>query len=300
MPPKFFDTHCHLNFPDYYSDAERDACLARAREAGIWMTNVGSDLESSKRAVAIAEKYDEGVYAAVGLHPNDNVEEFFDVDKYRKLILHPKVVAIGECGLELHADSGRAKKRIPQRDIENQKNIFKEQIQLAIGCDKPLMVHCRNTHEEVLEILEAHKGRGLKGNIHFFSGTWEQAQRYLGFGFTLSFTGVITFARDYDETIKNAPLDKIMIETDAPFVLPEPYRSMARSGRGLPQPPPKEGGEGEASGNSIGGKDSRGNFGRNEPLYVVEVAKKIAEIRGISVEEVAEITTLSALKFIGK
>jgi len=264
MPPKYFDTHCHLNFQDYYSDTERDACLARAREAGVWMINVGSDLDNSRRAIEIAEKNDEGVFATVGLHPNDNIiSERFDIEKYRELAKHPKVVAIGECGL----DYFRIKSKNIKTEKERQKEIFRKQIELAIEIEKPLMIHVRDAHEEVLNIFNSYfliRNSKLNGNIHFFSGNVEQAKKYLDLGFMISFTGVITFTKDYDEVIKNVALEKIMIETDAPFVAPIPYR----------------------------GK-------QNEPFYVIEVAKKIAEIQGITAEEVVIVTTKNALKLIG-
>jgi TatD DNase family protein len=276
--PKLIDTHTHLNFPDFYSSQEVGECIKRAQDKGIWVINVGSDLKSSKLAVEIAEKYDEGVYVSAGLHPNDNKNEIFKVEEYRKLISHPKTIAIGECGL----DYFRVKKENGQ-EKERQLEIFKKQIELAIELNKPLMIHCRDTHDEVLEILETYRNSPrdrlgaslrqslgeLRGNTHFFSGTWEQAQKYFDLGFMISFTGVITFPTsprlrrtstcDYEEVIRKAPLDKIMIETDAPFVAPVPHRGQ-----------------------------------RNEPSYIDEVAKKIAEIKNISYEEAAKATTENA------
>ncbi len=254
MLPKLFDIHTHVNFPDF--DKDRDKVIKRALDAGIWMINIGSDFESSKKAVEIAEKYNEGVYAAVGLHPNDNKKEIFSIEKYKELAKHPKVVAIGECGIDLFRQN--------KNDFLRQEKIFNQQIELALELDKPLMIHCREAHDDLINILTTyyslHSTRH-NGNIHFFSGTLEQAQKYFDLGFTISFAGVVTFSRDYDEIIKKAPLDKIMIETDAPFVAPLPYR----------------------------GK-------RNEPLYVQEIAKRMAEIRGLSYEELAKITTENALR----
>ncbi len=247
MKPKLFDIHSHLNFKDFNTD--RKEVIWRALDAGIWMINVGSDYESSKMAVEIAEKYKEGVYAAVGFHPNDNKKEIFDINKYRELANHPKVVSIGECGIDL---------KYQKSNLKSQIELFKRQIELAVEIDKPLMIHCRDAYEQVIEILREYKD--VQGNIHFFSGTWEQAQKYFALGFMISFTGVITFANQYDEIIKKAPLDKIMIETDAPFVAPLPWRGQ-----------------------------------RNEPLHVQEVAKRIAKLRGLSYEKIAEITTQNAL-----
>ena len=247
MNPNLVDIHCHLDFKDFNDD--RDEVIKRALRENIWMINIGIDAKTSQKAIEIAEKY-EGVFASVGLHPDE--KENFDMDYYRQLDKHPKVVAIGECGLDLKSQKSNLKSQI---------NIFEKQIELALELDKPLMIHCRDAHEEILDILNSYRDSKLRGNIHFFSGNWEQAQKYFDLGFTISFTGVITFARDYDEVIKKSPLDKIMIETDAPFVAPVLFR----------------------------GK-------RNEPLYVREVAKKIAEIRNEPYEKIAEITTANAQK----
>jgi len=249
-----------MNSLDFYTEEEREDIIKRTLDNDVWLINVGSDLESSRLAIKIAEQYKKGVYACVGLHPTDNIGEIFNIDEYRKLILNPKVVAIGECGIELHSDKLTDGDSITP--LIKQGGIFKQQIELSLETDKPLMIHCRNAHEEVLEILEEYRNKKLKGNIHFFSGTPEQAHQYIDLGFTISFTGVITFTKDYDEAVKAVPLDKIMVETDAPFVTPAPHR----------------------------GK-------RNEPLYVQEVAKKIAEIKEISYEEVIETTTKNAIKF---
>lgn len=252
--PKFFDIHTHLNFPDF--DKDRDEVIKRALDAGIWMINVGTDYESSKKAIDIAEKYNEGVYTSVGFHPNDNKKEIFDINKYFDLAKNHKVVSIGECGLDLF--------RQKKNDLERQKEIFIKQIEMSLELNKPLMIHCRDAHDDLINILTTyyslHSTR-YNGNIHFFSGALEQAQKYFDLGFTISFAGVITFSRDYDEIIKKSALDKIMIETDAPFVAPAPHR----------------------------GK-------RNESLYVQEVVKRMAEIRGLSYEEMAKITTENALR----
>ena len=264
--PNFFDIHSHINFSDF--DRDKEDVIKRSLNGGVWMINVGSDFLSSKKALEIAERYDKGVYASVGLHPNDNKDEIFQAKDYRQLAKNNKVVAIGECGLDYfriknnplrQSDSETSELRIRQQDI------FKKQIELAIELNKPLMIHCRDAHEEVIDILNSYfiiHNSKLRGNIHFFSGNWEIAQKYFNLGFTISFTGVITFARQYDEIIKKAPLEKIMIETDAPFVAPIPHR-------------------GE----------------RNEPLYVKEVAKKIAEIRREPYEKIVKTTTDNALKF---
>ena len=257
---ELFDTHSHINFPDFNKD--REDVVKRSLENGVRMIIIGTSADNSARAVEIANQYESGVYASVGLHPTDKEDDDFDINYYRGLAKNPKVVAIGECGLDYYH---------PQNYKEKQKNIFKKQIELATEVNKPLIIHCRDAHNDVLNILQNYflnLKSGKNGVIHFFSGSWEQAQKYFNLGFLISFTGVITFpplrrasTSDYDEIIKKAPLEKIILETDAPFVAPIPYRGQ-----------------------------------RNEPLYVKEVAQKIAEIKGISYEEAAKITTKNAVE----
>lgn len=259
MKPRLFDIHSHLNFPDF--DKDRDEVIKRMQENGIWTICVGADKKTSQECVELAEKY-ENIFASVGIHPTDNLETEFpsllgnSVSKLHELARHPKVVVIGECGIDL---------KYQKSNLKSQKELFVKQIELALEMNKPLMIHCREAHDDLINILNSYfliHNSKLRGNIHFFSGTWEQAQKYFGLGFTISFAGVITFARDYDEIIRKALLDKIMIETDAPFVASVPWRGQ-----------------------------------RNEPSYVIEVAKKIAEIRGITYEEIANATTENALRF---
>ncbi|MDP3014885.1 MAG: TatD family hydrolase [bacterium] len=252
MKPKLFDIHSHLNFRDF--DKDREDVIRRMQENGIWTICVGADKKTSQECVELAEKY-ENIFASVGLHPTDS-DEKFSVDYYRELAKHQKVMAIGECGLDYY--------RIKNKELRiKQKDLFKQHIELALELNKPLMIHCRDAHNEVLEILNSYSHcyshSHLRGNIHFFSGAWEQAQKYFDLGFSISFAGPITFTNQYDEIIKNAPIDKIMIETDSPFAAPAPYR----------------------------GK-------RNEPAYVVEIAKKLAEIKNSSLEKIIEQTTRNA------
>ena len=286
MTPKYIDIHCHVNFTAF--DADRDEVIARALENDTWMMNVGTQIDTSGKAVEMAKGYKKGVYAIIGLHPihtgtsfHDEKElgeggkeftsrgESFDKESYRKLLKDKKVVAIGECGLDYY--------RCNEDSILRQKQIFIEQIEIANEFNKPLMLHIRNNEEselilgnkgiynaytDALELLKKHSK--VKGNVHFFAGNWAEAHAFLNFGFTLSFTGVITFTRDYDEVIKNTPLDMIMSETDSPYVTPAPYR----------------------------GK-------RNEPLYVREVVKKIAQIKNLPEEEVAEAIIANAKRVFG-
>lgn len=237
---KYIDIHSHLNFPEY--DADREAVLARMAESETGTITVGTDLETSRGAVALAESH-ENIWACIGVHPVDNPSRVFEAEKFAELVTHPKVVAIGECGLDyFHADKNDTE------EIARQEKLFRDQIEFALEYDKPIMIHSRSAYPELLAILEPLKklhGGKLRGDVHFFAGTLEEAQRFWNIGFLTSFTGVITFARTYDEVIKAAPLEMLMSETDAPFVSPVPHR----------------------------GK-------RNEPSFVPEVVKKIAEIRG--------------------
>jgi len=220
---------------------------------------VGTDLESSKSAVELAEKHKE-IYACIGIHPIDNPNQSFEKEKFEDLVKHPKVVAVGECGMDFfHADKSA--------DYDRQKKLFLDQLDFAITHDKPVMIHARDAYTELLEILEPIKdeyGVKLRGNVHFFTGSIEVAKRFFNIGFTISFTGVITFTHDYDEVIKSAPLEMIMSETDAPYVAPVPYR----------------------------GK-------QNEPSYVSQVVKKITEIRGGDEEVVRATLVNNALSMIG-
>lgn len=250
MKSFLIDIHCHLDAEDF--DKDRNELIKKTLVEGVRMITVGADEKSSKKAIEIAEKYD-GVFASVGVHP-DSVFEDFNETVFHDLIKHPKAVAAGECGLDWRANNGK----------EKQKELFIKQIELAIDADKPLIVHCRDVHTEVIKILKNYKtqfGDKLRGDIHFFTGSIKEAEEYMSLGFSFSFTGVITFANSYDEVIKFLPLDKIMIETDAPFVAPVPYR----------------------------GK-------RCESLYVKEVAKRIAELKLIDYDKVAAVTTANAVK----
>lgn len=248
---KYFDAHTHVNFVAYKDDTEET--IKRAADAGVGMNTVGTQFDTSRAAVELAQKYD-NVWATIGLHPihtsksyHDEKElgaggkeftsrgERFDMSAYEELGKDPKVIAIGECGLDYF--------RIDESTKDVQIESFVAQIELANQLGKPLMLHIRNAYEDALEVLKSHAK--VRGDVHFFAGNWEIARKFLDLGFTLSFTGVVTFTHDYDEVVKNAPLDMILSETDAPYITPVPYR----------------------------GK-------RNEPAYVEYVVKKLAEIRG--------------------
>lgn len=235
---KFIDIHAHLNFPEY--DEDRGEVIKRLQEAEIGVINVGTDIKTSGEVVKLAEE-NENMWATVGVHPHAAGEEI-DFAELEILARHPKVVAIGECGLDFfRLEAGDEATKQKQREL------FIKQIELAQQVGKPLMLHIRECYDEVLEILKQYPK--VKAHAHFFAGNSEQLQKFLDRGDTVSFTGVITFTHDYDELIQQAPLDRLMTETDAPYVAPVPYR----------------------------GK-------RNEPLYVREVVAKLAELRGVSVE----------------
>jgi TatD DNase family protein len=249
---KLIDAHAHLQFSQF--DADREEVIARVRVAGIGVINVGTDLATSRSAIALAEKYSEMMWATVGVHPTESFFTDQTFTELEKLARHPKVVGIGECGLDFfHVKENEERKK--------QKEIFERQIDLAQKVNKPLMIHCRNAYDELLEVLTSHLLLSTF-NIHFFAGDWLAAKKFLDLGGSLSFTGVITFTNDYDEVLKNIPLDRIMIETDCPFVAPVPYR----------------------------GK-------RNEPAYLSAVVERLAVIKGVSVDEIATATLSNARRF---
>lgn len=257
--PKFFDIHSHINDKKFEGDIVD--VVKRMKDEDVWTIIVGTDRRSSQLAAQISYFY-EGVFSAVGIHPTDNPKEYFNEGYFEELLGSPKVVAIGECGL----DNFRAKDE-SKEEKKRQIDLFEKQIEFAVRFDKPLMIHCRNAHAETIDILSSKKkeyGEKLRGDIHFFSEGIETAKKYFELEFTVSFTGVVTFTNDYDEAVKYSPLNMIMSETDSPYVSPAPYR---------------------------------GN--RNEPVYVKEVVKKIADIRGEDYEKVKKALVDNALRVFG-
>ncbi len=255
----YFDAHTHVQFDSY--DVDRDSLLMRMREAGVGGLVVGVDLESSRRALAIAER-EEHLYASVGLHPN-HADELEDFSLYQELARHPKVVAIGECGLDNYRPLDAAGAAPRQREV------FEKHVELALELDKPLMIHARprkGTHDayhELLEILGRYKqefGEKLRGDIHFFVGGIEEARQFVEIGFTCSFTAVLTFTHDYDEVVRYLPLASILSETDAPYIAPASRR-------------------GE----------------RNDPFSVQDVVSAIARIRGEDEEVVRQALVSNAM-----
>ena len=262
MNLQYIDIHSHLNLEPLSENQE--VILQRMREGGVGTITVGTGLETSKMAIEIAEKNSNLCWATVGFHPCDGhvPDSESDWDEMKQLASHAQVVAIGETGLDYFRDQSPETK-------EKQVEIFKKHIALAIKVSKPLMLHVRaskgtdNAYYDALKILRSENYQGY-ANFHFFSGSKQCMLDITSVGFTISVDGPITFTNEYDEMIAACPIDKIMIETDAPFAAPVPYR----------------------------GKPC-------EPWMVVEVAKKIAELKGMDLETVRVQLFENAKKFFG-
>lgn len=250
------DTHCHLEMEAF--DPDRDDVIKRAKEAGLEaVITIGSDFDGCKGAVELANKYD-FIYAAIGIHPHDAkdfTEEIFNKIKHWVTNSNPKVIAIGEIGLDYHYDHS-------PREI--QKEVFKKQLYYAKEIDLPVIIHCREASKDTLKILE--ESGVTRGVMHCFSGDMDMAEKAMGMGFYISIAGTVTFknANRLREIARAIPDDYLLLETDAPYLSPEPLR----------------------------GK-------RNEPANVVHTAKFIAELRGISYEDIDRITTLNAKRLFG-
>ncbi|MEA3460062.1 MAG: TatD family hydrolase [Chloroflexota bacterium] len=251
---ELIDTHVHLDFPQFEGD--REEVIERALAAGVWrIINVGTDLASSRRAVALAEAHPQ-IYAAVGVHPHD-AKTLTDkaLTELRELARHPRVVAIGEIGLDFYRD-------LSPRDI--QREALEQQLALAQELGKPVVIHDREAHAEVMEILR--RRQGLRGVLHCFSGSLEMAREAIELGFHISVAGPVTFenARRLLEIVRQLPLERLLIETDCPYLAPHPHR-----GR------------------------------RNEPAYVRLVAQRIATLKEVPLETVAHTTTDNARALFG-
>lgn len=248
----FFDTHTHLD--DEKFDIDRDELIASLNSEGLSLAvNIGANIETSQNSIDLAEKYD-FIYAAVGVHPNDTgdmTDE--DLRKLEEMAKHEKVVAIGEIGLDYHYD---------EPDPEVQKVWFKKQLLLAKKLNMPYIIHDRDAHADTLAII---KEIGyFNGVMHCFSGSSEMARQVTDLGMYVSIAGQVTFknAPKVQAVAESVPLDKLLIETDSPYLTPEPFR----------------------------GK-------RNNSAYVKYTAAKIAELRGMSVEEIAKITMENGKRF---
>ncbi len=244
---KLIDSHAHLDFKNF--DTDQTDTIQRAREAGVFrIINIGTSLATSRRSMELAQKYP-AIYATVGIHPHDSNEvNEENLAKLRLLSRQPKVVAIGEIGLDYFK---------MYQPVAIQERAFRAQLELAQELKMPVVIHTRAADSATIEILLSIQSANWEGVFHCFPGDVAMARQVLDLGFHLSFTGVITFKNSTaDEVIRYIPLDKLLIETDCPFMTPVPHR----------------------------GK-------RNEPAYVYFVAQKIAEIKKVSLERVAELTT---------
>ena len=221
---KYFDAHCHIQFDQY--DTDREEVIALMQESEVGGLVVGTDFDSSKKAVALVQgKAD--LFAAIGLHPNAVTKESFDMSEYRELAQNPKVVAIGECGLD------NFRPEDPSLTKEKQREVFESHIQLALETEKPLMIHSRpakgsqDAYHDTIDILTSYKkehGDKLRGDMHFFVGGVEEAKLFLDLDFTMSFTAVLTFTHDYDDVVQYVPITHILTETDSPYVSPASRR----------------------------------------------------------------------------
>lgn len=287
---RLIDSHCHVHFRAY--DKDMDDIIKKTLDAGVFMITVGTQKDTSRMGLEVAERYD-GVWATVGLHPNhltkqefldedelppsDAIlsyekkasdaaativktrEEVFDIDYYRSLAKHPKCVAIGECGLDYY----RIPEGVNHDEVkEKQRATVRAHFDLASEMNLPVSIHCRDAYEEQAELIREYTQAGKltrRGVIHCFTGTESEARVFIELGFLISFSGIVTFGKNLQEVARALALEKLLIETDAPYLTPAPDR----------------------------GK-------RNEPWRVKYVAEKIAELKGISVEEVAQVTTENA------
>jgi len=274
----YFDTHAHLNFAAFVKD--RDDIIKKCLKDDIWLINVGTNFFTSEKAIEIAQKYEEGVYAAIGLHPinldtglikmkadededdgDSPFEKEFDYERYKKLAKNSKIVAVGEIGLDYYWKP-KTKKKLEQFKTE-QDFLLRQEVRLAVELGLPIIIHCRMAHDDLIRSLKELSviyDKKLRGVIHCFTGNWEQAKQYMNFGFLIGFNGII-FKLDLKEVIEKIPLDKMLIETDCPYLSPPNY-----------------------------------NQEKNDPFGVKIIAQEIARIKKLSLEEIANQTTQNAKK----
>lgn len=278
---KYIDTHTHVNLRAFKDDAAET--IQRSLEAGVGVVNVGTQIDTSRQAVNLLDQFPENVWAVIGLHPSHTFahdyedeeevkfktrEEHFNAELYRELAQNPRVVGIGECGLDYY--------RLPTDRDHNeikqlQRAAFDEQIKLALELDKALCIHCRpsdgtvDAYLDLLEIVKAVKAENpdLRFEVHCYTGDAATALEFTKLGGFIGLNGIITFDKTdrSEEVVKAVPLENIILETDAPYLTPKSHRGQ-----------------------------------RNEPSYLPEVAEKIAEWKGVSADEVAEVTTTNAKK----
>lgn len=276
------DTHAHVHFNAYQEDM--DEVLNRSLAKDMIINLVGTQRDTSRKGIEVAERY-KNVYASIGLHPEHlfskwvdeqessfrSREEDFDYEYYRQLAAHPKVIGIGECGLDLY----RIPDGLTKEDmLPRQRTVFLEHLRLAREMNLPLVIHCREAHQPLLEILQSEVGAGARGTIHCYTSNWAHAEQYLAMGFYIGFTGVITFPplkanpqaqADLLTVVKKMPADKILLETDCPYLAPIPYRGQ-----------------------------------RGEPWMMEATAAVMAQLRGVTVEEVVQQTAENAKRLFTK
>ena len=286
------DSHAHVNFNAFKDDG--DEVIKKCLNNNVWVVNVGSEFKTSKRAVEYANRYEEGVYAIVGLHPihvkvadndflgesdNENIKyrEKFNYENYLELAKDKKVVAIGEVGLDYHHFEDGATELEKEKIIRKQKEIFVEFIKLANEINKPIVIHCwgvksrkepdharADAYRDLLEILKEYPVN-KKGIIHSFIGSYKTAREFRELGFKLSFNGIITYSESYDKVLTDTPIEDILVETDCPYLTPRPLS-----------------------------KDER-----NEPMNVRYVVEKIAKVKGMEIGEVERIIFENSRKVFG-
>lgn len=280
------DSHAHVNFNAFKDDG--DKIIKKCLDNNVWVVNVGAEIKTSQRAVEYANRYNQGVYAIVGLHPihilvednnsnrdvdNEDIKyrEKFDYQKYLDLAKDNKVVAIGEVGLDYHHfedptnyESLQIYELEKEGIIKKQKEILVEFIKIANEVNKPVAIHCWGAYKDLLDILQ-NNPVNKKGIIHSFVGSYKTAREFREMGFKLSFNGIITYSESYDKVIRDTPIEDILIETDCPYLTPSPLE----------------------------------RYSRNEPMNVKYVLEKIAKLKEISPDEVEEIIERNTREFFG-
>src|SRR4030065_826269 len=259
----FIDTHSHLFYPissqrDGFPEGELDEIISKAKQDGVdYILVPATDLKSAEQVIELTKKYDM-IYGAVGIHPHDTKDwDLSCLPKIEKLAKNKKIVAIGEIGLDYYYDFSPKEKQI---------EAFKAQIELALKLDLPVIIHNRDSDEDMMEIIRSYCGAGLKAQFHCYNGSLEDAMELVGMNYMISFTGNITFkkADNLRKILQHIPPENLLLETDSPFMTPVPHR----------------------------GK-------RNEPSYVKYVAEKIAELHKLRIEDVARITSFNAFRIFG-
>lgn len=277
--PRFIDTHSHLNHPDFADDWE--LAVRRALEANTWLIVVGTDYDSSVRAVEMAERFPFGVYAAVGVHPRlvydeaksemQAIDQVMNIEAFRKLVQHPKVVALGEVGLDYHhlVDPGTTDSKRRDREMKMQQDVLARFLSLSHEFRLPLIMHVREAHEELANLLHnfdlSTTGFDARGVIHHFTGTWEDASRYLHLNFLLSITGLLVRSRIRESVIKKIPLDRLLVESDCRHLTSEPTAPSCV-----------------------------------EPEYLLSIIHQLAALKNVPADELAEATTRNALRIFSK